>query len=225
MKHDLKFKTFKIDQFKEEDGALVIEGWGAKYNNIDSYGDIMKPGSCTKTIQERGDRIAFCYMHDIYNPIGKIQVIEDKPEGLWVSVKLSAAEEDIQTKIKEGILKEMSIGYREINSTEAVVDGKTINYLNEVMLYEVSLVTIAANPLAVITGMKSEEKGVFIDEEFERLISIERNSQKKFELMKLKTQVLALIKSEPEKPLDEPEPLKSIVISENLFTQNLKLEL
>ena len=71
MKDNLKFKSFKIDNIIEEDTDLVIEGWGAKYGNVDSYGDIMQPGSCTRTIKERGDRIAFCYQHDIYNPIGK----------------------------------------------------------------------------------------------------------------------------------------------------------
>lgn len=218
MKHNLKFKNFKIDNVTpEDDGGMTIEGWGAKYGNIDSYGDIMKPGSCTKTIQERGDRIAFCYQHDIYNPIGKIQTIEDRNEGLFLSVKISASEDDIQCKIKEGILKEMSIGYRVINASAATVDGKDILYLNEVMLYEVSLVTIAANPEAIITAMKSEEKQNYISEEFERLIIIERNSQKKFELMKLKSIVEALIKEEPKtitpnvKPLSKAEILQLFV--------------
>jgi len=76
-----------------------------------------------------------------------------------------------------------------------------------VMLYEVSLVTIAANPLAVITGMKSGEKQNFINDEFERLIIIERNPQKKFELMKLKTQIQALILQEPTQITPKSEPL------------------
>lgn len=206
MKNNLQFKNFQISQFKEEDDTgLVIEGWGAKYNNRDSYGDIMKPGSCSKTIQERGDRIAFCYQHDIWNPIGKIQTIEDKEDGLWLSVKLSAAEKDIQTKVKEGILKEMSIGYRTINSTAGTVDGQEVNYLNEVMLYEVSLVTVAANPLAVITGMKAEEKADHVSEEFDRIIAIERQPQKKFDLMKLKSIILAALEKEEPKEITPPE--------------------
>ena len=201
MKNILQFKNFKIDNTTEENGNLTIEGWGAKYGNRDSYGDIMKPGSCAKTIQERGDRIAFCYQHDIWNPIGKILQIEDRQEGLWIQVMLSAAEDDIQTKVKEGILKELSIGYRTINSTQGTENGLDVNYLNEVQLYEVSLVTIAANPMAVITGMKADQRADTLNDEFDRIIAIERDQKKRFDLMKLKTYTLAALEArEPETP-------------------------
>lgn len=229
MKNQLLFKNFKIGEVKEDESGLIIEGWGAKYNNIDSYGDIMKPGSCTKTIQERGERIAFCYQHDIWNPIGKIQMIEDREEGLWLQVKLSAAEKDIQTKVKEKILQEMSIGYRVINASPATVDGKDVQYLNEVMLYEISLVTVAANPLAVITGMKADQKIDMIEDEMERMIAIERNPQKKFDLLKLKSIIIAALDNqEPPKitpKADEPQPRIELIVEDDLFTKNLKLDL
>ena len=212
MAHDLKFKNFKIDEVIEDEGGMTIEGWGAIFGNVDSYGDVINKGAFTKTLMERKDRIAFAYMHDIYNPIGKIQVIEEQEKGLWIEVKLSAAEKGIQTKVKEGILKELSIGYREINSTDAVVEEKPVRHLNEVMLYEVSLVTLAANPLAIVTGMKAEEKRDFVNEEFERLIAIERNPQKKFELMKLKAQIEALIQQEPTEITPQIKPLTKIEI-------------
>lgn len=227
MKDNLKFKSFKIDNIIEEDTDLVIEGWGAKYGNVDSYGDIMQPGSCTRTIKERGDRIAFCYQHDIYNPIGKIQLIEDKTEGLWLSVKVSNAEDDIKTKIREGILCEMSIGYRTINAVPSVVDGKEVNILNEVMLYEVSLVTIAANPEAIITGLKSEQQKEALTSELERIIAIERNPEKQFNLMKLKTMIQTAFDNKAPESTEPPktEPQKSITLPENLFTQHLTFQL
>ncbi len=216
MPHDLKFKSFEIKSHKAEaDGSLIIEGYGAIFGNVDSVNDVINPGAFTKTLQERADRIAFCLQHDIYNPIGKILDIKEDSIGLWLQVKLSAAEQDTQTKIREGILTEMSIGYRVINCLDGTVDGKSITYLNEVMLYEVSLVTIAANELAIITGMKSDEKKDFIKSEFERLIVIERNPQKKFELMKLKAEIETLIKEEP-KQITPPkiEPLTTAQILE-----------
>jgi HK97 family phage prohead protease len=208
MKDNLQFKNFKIDNIQEDDKGLIIEGWGAKYGNKDAYGDIMQAGSCARTIKERGDRIAFCYQHDIYNPIGKILLIEDRTEGLFLSVKISDAEDDIKTKIREGILSEMSIGYRTINCIPSVVDGEDVNLLTEVMLYEVSLVTIAANPEAVITGMKSEERKEMLSTEFDRIIAIERNPEKQFNLMKLKSMIqLAFDNKAPESaepPKTEP---------------------
>ena len=104
---------------------------------------------------ERKDRIAFCYQHDIWNPVGKIQSIDEDEYGLKLTVMLSAAEDDIQIKVKEGILKEMSIGYRTMNSKSEIRDGVEVNLLTEIKLIEVSLVTVAANPLAVIESMKA----------------------------------------------------------------------
>ena len=224
MKEGLKFKNFKIDNISDDDNGLTIEGWGAKYGNKDSYGDIIQPGACTRTIKERGERIAFCYQHDIYNPIGKIKTIEDRPEGLFLIVKISDAEDDIKTKIREGILSEMSIGYRTVNGSTTKVGGEDVMLLHEIMLYEVSLVTIAANPEAIITGMKSEARKEIITNEFDRLIAIERNPEKEFNLMKLKTIIqtaFTTMESEPPTPPKSDPPQKSIVLPENLFTQNL----
>ena len=213
MKHDLKFKNFKVDSFKQDDNnQLIIVGWAAAFGNVDSYGDIIQPGAFTKTITDRKDRIAFCYQHEIDEPIGKILLLEERPFGLWVEVAISASESDIQTKIKEGILKEMSIGYRTINCTESIVNEQTINNLTEIKLYEISLVTIAANELATIEGMKAEEKKNYFEGAFDRLIITERGERKKFELMKLKSQILALIDKEPETkeehtPNPEPQPI------------------
>jgi len=213
MKHDLRFKNFKVDGFKQDDiNQLIINGWAAVFGNVDSYGDVIQPGAFAKTITDRKDRIAFCYQHEIDEPIGKILLLEERPFGLWVEVAISASEGDIQTKIKEGILKEMSIGYRTINSTETIVNEQTIYNLTEIKLYEISLVTIAANELATIEGMKSEEKKTYFDDAFERLIVTERGEKKRFELMKLKAQIIALIDREPETnkehtPIIEPQPI------------------
>ena len=110
MKDTLQFKNFEIHETKkEDDGRLTITGYGAYFNNIDSYGDIIERGAFTKTLAERKGRIAFCYQHDIWNPIGKIEEIYEDEKGLKITVKISAAEEDIQTKVKEGILKDRSV--------------------------------------------------------------------------------------------------------------------
>ena len=109
---------------------------------------------------------------------------------MWVVARLSAAEKDIQTKVREGILKEMSIGYRTINAYTEMVDGQTINHLTEIKLYEISIVTVAANPLAVISAMKAEEQRGYISGEFDRLIAIVKNENINFEIRKLKSLVI-----------------------------------
>lgn len=191
---NLKFKNFEIQETKKEsDGRLRISGYGAFFGNVDSYGDVITNGAFVKTLAERAGRIAFCYQHDIWNPIGKIEVIEEREKGLWLESVISSAEEDIQTKIKEGILKEMSIGYRTINSRSEMQDGQQVNILTEIKLIEVSLVTVAANPLAVIESMKSEtEKTDYVSKEFDRVLAIVRNENINYEIQKLKSLVLSV---------------------------------
>ena len=210
MKHELKFKDFKVELVevkKDPTGSerIIISGWAARFGNVDSYGDIIEPGAFSKTISERKGRIAFCYQHEIDEPIAKILVLEERSEGLWVEAEISASEKDIQTKVKEGILTEMSIGYRTINCTEEIINEKYITHLTEVKLYEISLVTIAANELATIQNIKSEERKDYFDDSFERLILLERNQSRKYDLMKLKNQVKALFEQEPPKSTLETE--------------------
>lgn len=194
---NIQFKNFQIKEHKaDESGNLIITGYGAVFGNIDSYRDVIEKGAFAKTLVERKGRIAFAYQHDIWNPIGKIQEIKEDDHGLWIKVMLSAADQDIQTKVKEGILSEMSIGYRTINSKSEMRDGQEINLLTEIKLFEISLVTVAANPLAVIETMKGEEKKDHIESEFDRVIALTRNDNLKFDLLTLK----ALVCKEPGNP-------------------------
>lgn len=221
MKNKLLFKSFKLDNFTEENNRLTISGWAATFNNIDAGGDVILPGAFTKTLQDRKGRIAFCYQHEIDEPIGNILVLEEREKGLWIEVMLSAAEDDIQTKIKEGILKEMSIGYCVVKYGAEKYMGDQTVYLEEIKLYEISLVTIAMNEMAVVEGMKSEERKSYFNDSFDRLIAVERNDASKFELLKLKSQVLALVEKEPETkeehtPKTEP-PTKLEISKKNLI--------
>lgn len=212
MKNNLQFKSFDILETKDEnDGRLRISGYGAVFGNIDSYGDIIERGAFAKTLIDRAGRIAFCLQHDIWNPVAKIEVIEEREKGLWVEALISAAEDDIQTKIKEGILKEMSIGYRTINSRSEVRNAQDVNILSEIKLFEISLVTVAANPLAVVESMKSEtDRNNYLEKEFDRLIAIVKNDNINFELQKLKAiSISVLAQTEKTEPPKVEEQLKA----------------
>lgn len=194
MKRDLKFLNIPFEIKADKGDELIITGYGAVKGNIDSYKDVIVDGAFTKTLKERGDRIAFCLQHDIYNPIGKILDIKEDAKGLALDVRISDSEAGIKTKVREGILKEMSIGYSVMDMKKGEQDGEEVNFLTEIKLYEVSLVTIAANPEAMIEGMKSEDQSNkdFISDEFDRILSVERNENKKYEILKLKALILSL---------------------------------
>jgi len=206
----LEFKSFDITEHKaDESGNLIITGYGAFFGNLDSYKDIIAAGAFAETLAEKGERIAFCYQHDIWNPIGKIQEIKEDNQGLWLKVMLSAAEEDIQTKVREGILKEMSIGYRVVDSVEEMRNSEPVRILKKINLYEISLVTIAANPLATIQSMKSDERKNYLEKEFDRVLAIVRNENINFEIQKLKSLVFSEIPTQQEQAQEEEPQMKA----------------
>jgi len=225
---NLKFKNFEITEHKSDDsGQLIISGYGAVFGNIDSYNEVIERGAFTKTLIDRKERVAFCYQHDIWNPIGKIIELREDEKGLFVKAVMSAAEEDIQTKIKEEILKEMSIGYRPINTKSEMRNGIQVDVLTEIKLIEISLVTVAANPLAVIESMKGEDKINYVENEFDRVLAIVKNDNINFEIQKLKSLVFSLppVSRQPYKDqsqLSKDEILTALIGSKNEFLTALK---
>jgi HK97 family phage prohead protease len=214
-KNNLSFRNFEIKAVDESDG-MVISGYAAVFNIPDDpdywrCADVIKPGAFTKTLQENKDRIAFCYQHDIYTPIGKIIELTEDARGLYIKARISDAEDDIKTKIREKILREMSIGYQTIKyEMYTPDDGEDIRYLTEVKLWEVSLVTLAKNKFALLDEVKGINRMDVLSDEFDKVIAIERNEQKKYSLLMLKS--LAL---EPQEALKPP---KESIFSKLSFT-------
>jgi hypothetical protein len=213
----LEFRTLEIKSMNETpSGEMFIEGYGAYFGNVDGALDIIEKGAFTKTLNENKGRIAFCWQHEIDEPIGKIETIEEDALGLKLKVRISDSEEEVKTKIREGILKELSIGFQTIISTYD--ENTDIRTIKEVKLWEVSLVTIAANELAVITSIKSvEEKKELLETTIDKIIENTSNKNNKFELLKLKS----LFDFEPAKPLEiikEPiEEKKGLNLSKYKF--------
>lgn len=223
-KNQIKFKAVSDVSIKAEGSDFIIEGYGAIFGNVDSYNDIVEPGAFTKTLNEMRDRICLCYQHDIHMPIGKMMEMHEDNKGLYFKARISDAEEGIKQKIKEGILKEFSIGYSTIKyEMEEKGEGmRPICHLKEVKLWEISLVTIAANDKAGLLSFsgKSEWSKDILIEEFDRIIAIERDQNKKFELLKLK----ALFEAQPEQSTKLEEPQNDLTADEiNYFEKRISL--
>lgn len=138
-----------------------IEGYASVFGNTDLGGDIVQKGAFTKTLKERMPKNAVKMIdsHRVWDGTGAVigTVIDAKEDdyGLWFKAALSTvqAAQDIRTKLKEGILDALSFGYDVIKST---FDSKTgTSYLQELKLYEVSVVIWGMNPLAGVTDTKS----------------------------------------------------------------------
>ena len=145
---------------KQDDGTLSIRAYALAFGNIDSYGDIIKTGACDKWLRsEDSKRCALCYQHDRRNVIGVIteKGVDDK--GLWIEANILPTQlgKDVQILMQAGAIKEFSIGYYAETYTYGKENGQDVRYLEEISILEVSPVTRAANPLAILTDMKAED--------------------------------------------------------------------
>ena len=155
MKTERKTLTFRTEEYDEEQG--IFSGYAAVCGNIDSGGDVIEPGAFTKTIAEGWERVKILALHnDCWLPIGRPLELREDSNGLFIKAKISDTSmgRDIKVLLKDGVLNELSIGY------DPVVfdyDEHGIRHLREVKLWEVSVVTWAMNPEAVITDYKADE--------------------------------------------------------------------
>jgi len=157
--------TFQLKAVNDETGEIT--GYGAAFNNLDSYKDIIEPGSFKRTInsaksiaKKNNDPYLWVmlWQHDQDSPIGGWSDASEDANGLYVKGQIDL---DVPlgqwaySAIKKGYLKELSIGYDPVDA-ERDANDKSIRHLKEIKLWEISPVTFAANDQALITGVKSQ---------------------------------------------------------------------
>jgi hypothetical protein len=135
----------------EDDGTF--EGYAAVFGNVDRTGEIIASSAFDRTIKARGDEpIPVLWQHE--DPAGLADLSINR-NGLYVRGRLLLSTRtgaEAYEFIKAGVVKGMSIGYRVIND----VWESGVRTLKELELFEVSLVTIPANPAAAVVAVKSE---------------------------------------------------------------------
>jgi HK97 family phage prohead protease len=144
-----------------ENGILHIKAYACAFGNVDSWDDIIEPTACDAFLAgPNAKRMAFCWQHDITTVIGKITDKGVDEYGMWFEADVlpTTVGKDAAILLKEGAITEFSIGYRadqwEWKKTD---DEKTIRILKAITIYEVSPVTIAANPNARIISAKGDQ--------------------------------------------------------------------
>jgi len=129
-----------------EIAGLASTWWGEP----DAYNDVVAPGAFAASIAERATKFLF----EHHTPIGKQLELRETDDGLYGrwSVVDTTAGTDAYKLAKAGVLDSLSIGYIPLE-WEIRDDG--VRVLQKCQLYEVSAVSIPANPNAVITDVKS----------------------------------------------------------------------
>lgn len=206
-----QFKTFDVKDLNFDGERRTISGYAAIFNNKDKVDDILVKGCFAKSINDRGpestanDKIIMLWQHDLKEPIGKITVLKEDDRGLYFEAVIDDVERGNQAikQLESGTLNQFSIGYSYVRE-KCEYDAKVKAYIvKEVVLYEISVVSIGCNGETEYLGLKSDDDpteafGKDIDEVCKGL-----PIRKKEEIQTLVRKALSLGQFKPEKPLEE----------------------
>lgn len=133
------------------DDAGVVTGYGSVFGGVDAYGDTIEPGAFADSIKAR--RPKMLWQHRMDKPIGVWDEVDEDGKGLRLKGRIADTElgREARQLITMGAMDGLSIGYRTIRDE---MRGNN-RILKQVDLWEVSFVTIPADPAALVTGLKS----------------------------------------------------------------------
>ena len=213
-----KQTSIGLEDIDESNG--IVKGYGSVFNNIDSDNDIILAGAYTKTLNENGSRVRYCNQHRIDQPLGKFTELREDSNGLYFVAEIPKTRlgEDVLLLMKNGVINENSVGIMPIVKSFRQ-DG--VRELKEVKLYEISCVTLAANPLAMITDAKGEIDQELLSKRFDVLakmikkenVSDELGYAIESELMKLKSlfiDITTVPAPDATLPVDKSEDISEI---------------
>lgn len=169
MKRDVFYAPI---EFKfADDGQQVgsFSGYGAVFNNLDAYGDVIQKGAFKESLREwkKTKRLppmlaqhGGWMMTDMDAiPIGKWESMEEDDTGLKVEGRLINLDtergKNVYGAMKEGVLDGMSIGYRAKEFALGTKPNEPRRTLKKIELIELSVVTFPANGKARVQAVKS----------------------------------------------------------------------
>lgn len=149
-------------QIKAIDDHGVFAGYASIFDVVDSQNDQMLRGAFAQTLEDSDD-IKLLWQHNFNEPIGFFTAMREDARGLYVEGRLLLEVQrakEAHALLKAGALAGLSIGYVPVRYHIDPASG--VRVLEEVALYEVSLVTFPANAQATVhtvkTAHKAEEK-------------------------------------------------------------------
>ena len=153
-KKDLSFEIKAVS----DDG--LFSGYASVFDNVDSYGDIVRKGAFVESIGEwvaKGKMPPILWNHDPSDPIGVYTKMQEDDKGLFVEGRLLIDDvpraRQTHALMKAGAIDGLSIGYK-IKEYSFDVEND-IRELLKLNLGEVSIVTFPANPETRIEAVKS----------------------------------------------------------------------
>lgn len=170
-------------KFATDARAGAFEGYGAVFGNVDSYGDVIAPGAFKRTLKDWAKKKSLPAMlaqHGGWGvsasdlmPIGVWTDMREDEKGLWcegVFADTPRGQEaySLAKMAPRPALDGLSIGYAVKTCTVGTKPDEPRRTLQDIELFEVSLVTMPANPRARVQAVKSA--GEMTKREFERAL-------------------------------------------------------
>jgi HK97 family phage prohead protease len=140
-----------------EDGS--VEGYGAVFNTVDSWDDVIAPGAFTASLaahKAAGTMPAMLWQHDADDPIGVWTDMTQDAKGLRIKGQLcleTACGKEAFALLKMGAINGLSVGF--VAKQWAYNENTDVRTLTEIELWEVSLVTFPANDAARVTEVRA----------------------------------------------------------------------
>lgn len=207
-------KQFEVKDLNYNEDSRIISGYAAVFGNVDKAGDLLVKGCFAKSIAERGpessanDKIIFLWMHNMSEPLGKITELREDDHGLYFEASIDEIElgDRAIAQFKSGTLNQFSIGYRYVwDKCEYIEkDGQEIFICKELILHEISVVSVGCNGETEFLGFKDDTDPY---EQFQKEINaVLKGVENRFEIEKLIAKAISLGKNEPTKSLVKEEP-------------------
>lgn len=142
------------------DKAGYFEGYANVFHTIDHHLDVVLPGAFQKSIRHwraQNKWPKMLWQHDEQTIIGLWHDMYEDHKGLYVKGQLLLdvpKAQEAHALLKARALDSLSIGYMIEKSTQGLFQNQKVNFLHEISLSEVSLVTFPSNEESKIAFVK-----------------------------------------------------------------------
>jgi len=122
--------------------------------------DVVEPTAFEETLKQYMTNPIVLLQHDMDKPIGTVTEASIDEKGLFIKAKITEDTDGVFSKLKNGVLRTFSIGYsvKDYETIENVDSEGNYSYTNIIKmleLFEISLVSVPANPFALVKSFDS----------------------------------------------------------------------
>lgn len=154
-------------------GEGVFQAYASVFDNVDSYGDIVRKGAFARNLKEWEEKSAalpLLWGHDMYDPfsnLGDVKEAREDDHGLWIEAQLDLENPkamQVYRMLKGRRVDQMSFAYDTIGSKSATLNGRDVRELLDLDVYEVSVVPLGANAETEVLLVKAAAAMRRVDE-------------------------------------------------------------